>query len=125
MKIAILSAALTIAFVPAALAQPYGYGPGDATFEAKDVYTGDLRAADPAARDEAAWRIDQAGATVCQPYPDAHLFIDVNDYRACRADAFEGGMAEFEHRAVRGQRRGHVTTREYPEPPEPDDDDGE
>jgi UrcA family protein len=82
-----------------------------------DVYMGDLNLADPRDRDEAAWRINIASDKACQPV-DLRAFDEMRDWRECRFDAFEGGMAELEGRAP-PPRRGRVYIREHL----PDDDD--
>jgi UrcA family protein len=114
MKLAIVAAALTIAAVPAAVAQPYD------TINSVRVYTGDLNLADPRDRDEAAYRISLATNAACQPSPDIRVLQEFRDYQDCRAEAFDDAMDELAHRA-RHHRRGHVTTHEYPVPPEPRD----
>jgi UrcA family protein len=113
MKLAIVAAALTIAAIPAAFAQPYG------SMNSVRVYTGDLNLADPRDRDEAAYRVSLASDAACKPFPDIRVLQEFRDYQDCRAEAFDDAMDELAHRAH--HRRGHVTTREYPVPPEPRD----
>jgi UrcA family protein len=85
-----------------------------------DVYLGDLNLADPRDRDEAAWRIHNASNNACRPV-DLRALDEARDWRVCRFDAFEGGMAELEGRAP-PPRRGRVYIREHL-PGDDDDDD--
>jgi len=129
MKLAILSTVLTIAAIPAAFADPYVateryivYGNPNAA----DVYTGDLNLKDPADREEAAYRINIATDRVCKPFPDIRVLMEYKDWRGCRAEAFNDGIAQLEGRGH--LRRGRVETREYqgePELPPPAEDDDE
>ena len=100
--------------IPAAAAQPYDDGDGDGAPRAVNVYTGDLRVADPRDREEAAWRIDHATNIACGPFPDPRVLLEVTDYQGCRAEAFDEAIAEFEGRGAHRHRRPHVYTREYP-----------
>jgi UrcA family protein len=114
MKPVIIAAVLVVGGIPAAIAQPV---------HAVDVYMGDLNLADPRDSEEAAWRFDQAAHVACRPFPDVRDFVDVNDWRDCRAQAYDEAMDELQGRTAHmHHRRGHVTTREYPpgSSPEPE-----
>ena len=113
MKLTLAALLLTAAGLQTAAAQPdddRGYGASHVV----TVYTGDLNAADPADREEAAWRISLATHVACGPSPDPRVLLEVTDYQDCREDAFDDAIDELEGRSAHRHRRPHVYTREYP-----------